>query len=195
MAIVTAEVSIEGLRPLLFHVFGPDSIPLEKVERTGVAGNDPEEWRRTYTATEQGQLYLRGDYMYSCLINAARYSKAKRGTLMTAMAASLQMLDDILLLDRWMPPEPLPTSFTEPVYLDIRSVVNPSTKGRGIRYRVACCPGWHLSFRCLWDVTLINRAQFKTILGDAGLMVGLADGRSRGNGRFQFTSLEFSDGE
>jgi len=38
-----AEVSIEGLRPLLFHVFGPEALPLEKQERTDVTGNDPEE--------------------------------------------------------------------------------------------------------------------------------------------------------
>lgn len=41
--ILNATVSIKGIRPLLWHAFGPDAIPLEKREKTGVAGNDPEE--------------------------------------------------------------------------------------------------------------------------------------------------------
>src|SRR3990170_6307924 len=101
MAIVIAEVQIEGIRPLMFHVFGPDSIPTEKVERTGVAGNDPQEWKKTYTATADGQLYLRGDYVFSCLTIAARNTKSgSRGNYMSKLASTLQITDDILLLDR-----------------------------------------------------------------------------------------------
>ena len=196
MAIVIAEVQIEGIRPLMFHVFGPDSIPTEKVERTGVAGNDPQEWKKTYTATADGQLYLRGDYVFSCLTIAARNTKSgSRGNYMSKLASTLQITDDILLLDRWIPPEPLPTDPMEPVYLDIRSVRNPATKGRNVRYRVACCPGWHLVFHAQFDATVVGREIFQTILLDAGKLVGLADGRSIGMGRFQFTSLEFSNGE
>ena len=40
--IIQACVEIRGTRPLLFNKFGPDSIPLTKRERSGVAGNDPE---------------------------------------------------------------------------------------------------------------------------------------------------------
>lgn len=40
-----ATVSRQGVRPLLWHHFGPDTLPLDKKrEKTGVAGNDPEEW-------------------------------------------------------------------------------------------------------------------------------------------------------
>lgn len=46
--IVTAHVVIEGKRPLLWHHFGPDALPLEKRERTGGAGNDPHEWKRAH---------------------------------------------------------------------------------------------------------------------------------------------------
>ena len=41
--IVRARVTVRGTRPLLQHAFGPESIALEKGEKTGVAGNDPEE--------------------------------------------------------------------------------------------------------------------------------------------------------
>jgi len=194
MAIVIAEVQIEGIRPLMFHVFGPDSIPLEKRERTGVAGNDPEEWRKTYTALPSGQLYIRPDYAFSCLTNAARNTKhGSRGNYMAKLAGTLQITDDVLLMDRWMPPEPLPTDPTEPVYLDIRSTRNPATKGRGVRYRVAICPGWHLNFHAQFEGTVVSRTIFRTILIDAGALVGLADGRALGFGRFEIVSCEFSD--
>jgi len=45
---VTAKVSVVGTRPMLFHKFGPEALPLEKQEKVGVAGNDPSEWRKIY---------------------------------------------------------------------------------------------------------------------------------------------------
>jgi len=33
---ITAKVSIRGVRPLLIHHFGPDALPLEKQEKDGV---------------------------------------------------------------------------------------------------------------------------------------------------------------
>ena len=56
MSIVRATIRIEGLRPLLWHHFGPDALPLEKRPKTGVAGNDPEEWKRTMLSTADRQL-------------------------------------------------------------------------------------------------------------------------------------------
>ena len=54
-----ATVTIRGLGPILFHHFGLDALPLERrTERTGTAGNDPEEWRKTVLYTENKQIYL-----------------------------------------------------------------------------------------------------------------------------------------
>jgi hypothetical protein len=42
-----AQVTIVGTRPLLFHHFGPETIPADgRRERAGVAGNNPDEWRK-----------------------------------------------------------------------------------------------------------------------------------------------------
>jgi len=41
--ILQAKVEVVGIKPFLFHAFGREAIPLQKGERTGVAGNDPEE--------------------------------------------------------------------------------------------------------------------------------------------------------
>lgn len=193
--IVTAEVLIEGVRPLLFHAFGPDALPLEKQERTGVAGNDPEEWRKTVLMMPDRQLYLQPSYMFGCIREGARYTSRKRGTLMPAMSATLQVVDDYLLIDRWVPEEPIPTDPTLPVYLDIRGVRNPATKSRNVRYRIACSKGWHITFNLMWDKTVVSRAEMESVIIDAGKLVGLADGRSIGMGRFEVIEFICSNGE
>ncbi|MFD1394376.1 hypothetical protein ACFQ40_01070 [Kroppenstedtia eburnea] len=192
MATIEAKITIEGTRPLLWHRFGPDAIPLEKKEKSGVAGNDPEEWKKTYTATKSGQLYLDSSYIFGCLRNAAKYTKSGRGSIQNNVAATLQVVEDIVLLDRYMPEE-LTEDPSEPVYLDIRSVKNPSTKGRNVRYRVAASPGWKATFRITWDPTVVSRRQMKSVLIDAGKLVGLADARSIGFGRFDIKSVEVFD--
>lgn len=191
--LLTAKVTVEGVRPLLWHAFGPDAIPLEKQERTGVAGNDPQEWKRTVLASKTGQLYLKPTYAFGCIREASRYTKSGgKGTFMKAMSATLQVTDNMLLVDRWLPEE-LTTDETELVYLDIQSVRNPQTKGRNVRYRVAASSGWHVSFNLLWDKILVPRSVMENIIIDAGTLVGLGDGRSIGFGRFQVVGFELAD--
>lgn len=191
--IVTATVSICGTRPILFHSFGPDAIPLEKQERTGVAGNDPEEWRKTVLMTKDRQLYLEPTYVFGCLRDAARYTKKGKGSIQTAVCATLQIVDERVLLDRFVPEEPVPTDSEQPVYLDIRSVRNPSTKGRNVRYRIAAASGWTTRFTLLWDKTIVSREEMRAVLTDAGTLVGLADARSIGFGRFTIEAIDFRD--
>jgi hypothetical protein len=184
--IIKAEVQVKGVRPLLWHAFGPDAIPLEKQERTGVAGNDPEEWRKTVLyLPESRQLYLRPTYVFGCLRDGAKHTPRKRGTLQPFLSATLQVLDDLVLVDRFLPAEPLPTEPTEQVYLDIQSVKNPATKARNVRYRVAAATGWSTSFKLMWDKTIVSRSEMESACLDAGRFVGLGDGRSVGYGRFE----------
>jgi len=224
--IIRAAITIRGVRPLLQHRFTEASLPLEKQERTGVAGNDPEEWKKSAMVTETGQLFVDGSYIFSCLRNAAKYTKKGKGSIQTDVAATLQVLDDQILLDRFMPGYPVfankegglqipriglyeagdleakfditkaedPSRDTSaPVYLDVRSVRNPSTKGRNVRYRLAASPGWECTFKILWDKTLVNRAQMESVLNDAGVLVGLGDARAIGFGRFQTVSFEIEE--
>src|SRR5690606_10287446 len=128
--IAVARVTIRGVRPILFHRFGPEALPLEKQERTGVAGNDPEEWKRTVIATKEGQLYLPPEYIFACLREAAKYTKKGRGSIQPLVAATLQVIENKVLLDRWLPDglNSLSTDDSEPVYLDIRGVRNPASR-------------------------------------------------------------------
>src|SRR5207249_1516034 len=87
--IIRARISIIGSRPLLQHRFGPEALPLEKAERTGVAGNDPTEWRRTSMVRPDGQLYVPGTYIFGMLRDAAKHTKRGKGSIQALVAATL----------------------------------------------------------------------------------------------------------
>jgi hypothetical protein len=195
--IVRARVIIKGTRPLLQHAFGPESLPLEKGERTGVAGNDPTEWKKTCMVNKDGQLYIRGTYVFGCIRDASKHTKKGKGSIQAVVAATLQVEESIILIDRFLPKQGDPSRDpTEPVYLDVCGVRNPSTKARNVRYRLACSPGWSCSFTILFDKTLVAREVMRSVLRDASILVGVGDGRSVGNGRFEIVSYtELTDAE
>lgn len=203
--IVKARIQICGKRPLLQHQFGPEALPLEKGEKTGVAGNDPEEWKRTCMIAKSGELYVRGEYVFSMLREAAKNTKKGKGSIQAAVAATLQVEESRVMLGRKMPRGSWPLepagvcSVTrdpeEPVYLDVCGVVNPSTKGRNVRYRLAVSAGWKATFTIVWDKTIVSRDQMRAVVNDAGTLVGLADGRKVGYGRFSVISFTEIDAE
>jgi hypothetical protein len=193
MAIVTARIHIRGRTPLIWNHFGPDALPLEKKVRQGVAGNDPEEWRKTVLVTEQRQLYIEPSYIFACIRNGAARTRHGRGTLQPIVTATLLVENDRILLNRWLPKENL-ADFTQaedqPVYLDVRPVKNPATKARNIRYRVAASPGWEAEFKVSWDNTLLSNGQMESVVRDAGQFAGVGDARNIGRGRFDVVSFE-----
>ena len=201
--LVQAKLKIEGTRPLFWHWFGPDAIPLERVERTGVAGNDPEEWRRTSLVLPDGTLYLPGNYAFATLRAGAFHTKRGKGSLMKPVSATMQVVNEIIKVDRKFPGwhegadlrtiEPPPRDPTQSVYLDVRSAVNPSTKARNVRYRVVASPGWQVEFQIEWDPTIVSKPEMEAIAIDAGRLVGLANARTIGMGRFEVRSFEMVD--
>ena len=199
--IIKAHVGIRGVRALLWHHFGPDALPLEKQERTGVAGHDPEEWRKSVLMTKERQLYLLPTYIFGCIRDAARYTKKGKGSIQSAVAATLQITSDVVLVNRFVPEEPIPfvpeepipTDPTEPVFMHIASVRNPSTKMRNVRYRIAASVGWQAEFALLWDRTIVSRGEMEAVMRDAGVLVGIGDGRSIGFGRFEIQNFTLKE--
>jgi hypothetical protein len=189
---VSAKVTIRGTRPMLWHHFGPEALPLEKQEKKGVAGNDPTEWRRTHLATSDGQLYIEPTYIFACARDGARHTKRGRGSIMTMVAATLQVVDSQILLDRYVPEE-LSTDPEQAVYLDIRGVRNPSTRARNVRYRVAASPGWGATFHIVWDKTVVSRDEMHSVFIDAGKLCGIGNGRGIGFGRFEVEDFEVEE--
>lgn len=200
--IITAKVQIRGTRPLLWHRFGPEALPLEKQERQGVAGHDPTEWRRTVIVDKTGHLYLEPTYVFATCREGGKYTRSGRSTMIKSVAATLQVADDRVYVDRWFPGYPNGSDFSAdtaeppaqdpdaPVYLDIRGVRNPSTRARNVRYRIAASPGWLVEFTIMWDKTIISRDQMEAILIDAGRLVGIGNGRAIGMGRFEVEGFE-----
>lgn len=190
--ILMASITIAGVRPILWHAFTPDAIPLVKGERSGVAGNDPEEWKRTVLTTTDGQLYLPQTAVFGCLREAARYTRRGRGSIQGALAATLQVATERVLIDRYLP-APITTDPTQPIYLDIRSVRNPATKARNVRYRVTASAGWGAEFSVLWDKTVVSRGELEAVLRDAGRLVGLGNARTIGYGRFAVNAFTVTE--
>ncbi len=110
------------------------------------------------------------------------------------VAATVQVLTEKALVDRFLPlNEELSTQSDALVYLDIRGVKNPSTKGRNVRYRVAASKGWNCFFDVTWDSSIVSVNEHASILNDAGSFVGLGDGRSIGFGRFKVFGFKVED--
>jgi len=197
--IARATVKLRGTRSLLFSRFGEDSIPLNGPgERTGVAGNDPEEWRRRLFVTSKGQLYLEPTYLFACIREGARFVP-KKG-LTNFVSATLMVDDERLMLPLFMPgpnnpydvrtAPPPPRDIDAPVYLDVRGVVLKATKSHNVRYRVAASPGWELTAHLTWDVSVVNRDLMKSAIIEGGRLSGLGDGRKIGFGRFEVVDYD-----
>jgi hypothetical protein len=166
-------------------------------EKTGSAGNNPEEWRTSFFVNGDNQLYIPGLYLFSTFKAGGKYVKEGKGGLGNKVAATLQIEDDIILLNRHMPEgwetiptDEMPQNPTDDVFLHICGVVNPSTKGRNVRYRIACASGWECSFVMIWDSSIVAVDKMRQVVEDSGVLVGLADGRSIGNGRFEVTEFK-----
>lgn len=193
-SMLKANVKIRGIKPLLFHCFTEDSIPLIRKEKSGVAGNNPEEWRTTFTVTNDGQFYLKPTYIFATLRNGAKYISKGRSTIQSKVAATLQVCDDIILLNRFLKdPDNLDRDKTKPVYIDVTPVRISATNSRHIRYRVALSQGWEAEFNILWNKTVVSRSEMESVCMNAGELEGLADGRRIGYGRFKV--LEFNVSE
>ena len=191
--IIRATVIIRGERALLWHHFGENVLSLEKREKEGVAGNDPSEWKRTVLLTKKGQLYLEPESIFSCMRDAAKYTRRAKYSIQGGVAATLQVDDASVLVNRFLPKTKLTTDRSRPVYLDIRSVRNPNTRNRNIRYRIGASRGWRATFHLIWDKTIVSRNEMKAVAIDAGRLIGLGDGRAIGNGRFEIKSFAVAD--
>lgn len=194
MVQVQAKVKIRGVRPLLMHCFTNETLSLERKKKTGVPGNNPQEWKNTYTSTKEGQLYLDSSNIFGCLREASKYTKIGRSSIQDKLSATMQVLEDKIIFNRFMTKDEnefLSKTSDDDIYLDVRGVRNPNSKGRNIRYRVAMGVGWETEFSLQWDDTIISSAQLHQVLIDAGSLAGLADGRNIGFGRFEVISFEY----
>jgi hypothetical protein len=193
---IVAKVTVKGIRPLVVHHFVPEILDGRRKDRSGTAGNDPDEWKRTVLKTDRGQLYITPEYVFGCLREGARHTRRGKGSIQRDLVASLQVIDSRILIDRFVPRDlsGFVNAFDRPVYLDVRSVVNPTTRKRNIRYRVATSPGWSATFRIRWDRTIVSKEEMEAVIRDGGAYSGFGDGRSIGFGRFELIAFDAMEG-
>ncbi len=187
------KVKIKGVKPLIWHAFTPEALSLDAKPQAGKSGNNPQEWKKTVLVDPENKLFVHGTYLFAAFREGSKNVKVGRGTLRNKVISCLNILDTIIYIkNRSLPPEKdLTTNPMEPVYLDITGVVNPNTKGRNVRYRIAASKDWEASFNIQWDDRVISPEQMKQIAECAGLFAGLGDGRSVGMGRFNV--IEFNE--
>ena len=181
-----AQITIIGTKPILFCTFPVDTLSSSK-SKEGGTGSNKEEWKKTVLMMPNRQLYVNSSYIIKSITEGAKLIKEGRGSISKKVGASLTGADDkILITNRFVPEEDKLTSLDQDdVYIDMRSVVNPMTKGRNIRYRIAAKAGWELTTTLIWHPRLASSDQIKESAINAGLMEGIGDGRKIGFGRFE----------
>ena len=187
-----AYVKIEGTRPLLWHTFPLDALSSDK-KKEGTKGDNSNEWKDTVLMNESRQLYVYNTYIQSAVSEGGKEIKSGRGSIYKKVCATLEVVEPKILMDGLFVPEEdkLTRLDTDIVYLDVRAVVNPMTKGRNLRYRIATKPGWKCSFTLCWDDKIISKEQIKMCVETGGAMSGIGDGRKIGFGRFKLLEISF----
>ncbi|MGC8488801.1 MAG: hypothetical protein ACP5QO_11395 [Clostridia bacterium] len=193
MGVAMARVAITGHRPLLFHHLDP--VFFDGPSKPGKApGNNPDEWKRTALWTADRQCYLLPDHVFATARDGGSKIRRGRGSLMGEIVSTLEVREDRILLDRWVPLDhEITRDPNQPVYVDVRMVKNPATRLRNMRYRLACSPGWHAAFTLLWEDTVVHPSQLEAALVEAGLRIGIGDGRGVGFGRFTVDAFTLED--
>lgn len=187
---VNAKIEIKGSKPLLFHTFPIDTLDSGR-NKEGTTGNNADEWKRTVLMNEERKLYVLSSYITGCIIKGAKQIKVGKGNLSKKVGASLVCDDDKILLNGLKVPEEkdLTRTSTDDVYLDVRSVVNPMTKGRNLRYRIAAKAGWIISTTISWDDVTVSKDHMKECVKNAGIYEGIGDGIKIGFGKFHLLSF------
>jgi hypothetical protein len=191
------KIEIIGVKPILFHRFNLESLQELAKPKSGSSGNNPDEWRTSFFHDE-GRIYIPGSYLVSALKNGAIHTKVGRGTLQKTWMSGVQVEEEKIFVGAQMPEgweemetADFPRDPCLPVFLDIRMVANPNTKGRNIRYRVGCGVGWKMNFTLEVDPSLLSKQHVRKVVEDTGKMQGIADGRTLGFGRFKVEAVDF----
>lgn len=193
-----AHVKIKGIKPFLYHKFNIESLTNSSKPKEGTTGNNFNEWKTSFFSNGEN-LYMPSAYMFAALKNGSTNTKAGRGTIQKTFISAITLLEEKIYFNRkiwnkWedLEWEDVPTDSSQPIYVDVRMVSNPNTKGKNVRYRLAMSAGWECSFSFEFDDSLISQAQVKKVCEDTGKLQGIADGRTLGYGRFEVVEISFS---
>lgn len=172
-------VTIEGTAPLLMNRFNEDaevkvSSGISAVS-IGTKGTPREQAAKKTYSDSDGNLYIPGPNIFSCLIQAGKFrknGKTKVTTTKSSLIPAGMALQEAVC--------PLGTKEFE---VDSRSVVIPATGGRIMAHRPRL-DNWSLSFTLDVDESMFSPDFVRLLVDDAGRKIGLGDFRPDRKGPF-----------
>lgn len=200
MATEKVRVRIKFTRDYLYHNPSDDVLgtpgEVKRKKAGGTAGNDPDEWKKTYCATPEGQLYIKPEQVFACIREGGKRVKNGRSNISKDIAATLLVEEPRILFSEHVNGVDIPTNdYEAPVFIDKRTVKNPATKGLNMRYRLAVAAGAELEFHLTYDNTLLNEQLLEAATRDAFKFAGIGDGRGIGKGRAEVLEFALCEGD
>lgn len=189
---ITVKVKIAGTTPLLMNRFTSEnevkvSSGTSSSVSVGTKGTPREQAQKKAYIDDNGELYIPGPNIFSCLIAAGRFHKIGKSKVTTTKSslipAGLTVTDVVCALN------------TKEFEVDSRSVVIPATGGRIMAHRPRL-DKWETTFTLAVDETMFSIDFIRKIVDDGGLKIGIGDFRPDRKGpfgRFVVTSWEVDD--
>jgi hypothetical protein len=169
-----AHIIIRGTEPLLWQ---PDEPHASLV----YAGPDPDAHSHTILVDETTQqLFFSPLVITACAREAARKVNREQRPQMIALAESLLMLEDRLVIERFTPESPIPDSHRR-VYRLAEGTPRKATRAGDDR---VAAEEWHMRFRIQWEQTIANYHEVWALLDYMGKLTGIGSERRLGYGRF-----------
>lgn len=102
---VNVQVTIRGTKPILWNHLRPHEGLGKQSQNLSI--NDPSEWRYKVLMTRRRQLYLLPRQVFSCLREATQYFDSEQESLQRNLSATLEIAERYILLDRYVPFDPI----------------------------------------------------------------------------------------
>lgn len=174
------EIEITGTTPILMH--GSQSIGTETTVGKKKGGDaltgDPEEWRKTIYFNDEVGVYLPPELFEASWMLAGKEFKSGRTNVVKYVKSGVMIKENFLpFYSRGKPIRTLED--VTPKDIDIRSVKNPSTKGRNMRYRARFFE-WSTKMNVIVTADdYITQQMLKDIISYSGKFVGVGDWRPK----------------
>lgn len=183
----TISVKIRGVTPLLMNRFSEEAEVKVSSGTSAVAvgkkGTPREQAAKKCYSDAEGNLYIPGPNIFSCLIQAGKFHKTGKTKVTTTKSslipAGMAVREIVCPLN------------TQDFEVDSRSVVIPATGGRVMAHRPRL-DSWELSFTLDVDDEMFAPNFVRLLVDDAGRKVGLGDFRPDRKGPFgKFSVVEW----
>jgi len=182
------KVQIKSIGPMLHHSSYNIGMDTTRKKKGGNAIlGDTEEWKKTIYFDESFGVYLPSISLEASFIEAAKQFKMGRGTYSKYFKSGVFINE--IMLPFYVEGSEIKTLEDKRIIIDRRTVKNPATKGRNMRYR-AMFKEWESEF----DVTIaaddyIDKEILQDVMNYAGKFIGVGDYRPR-FGRFTVVSMK-----